>query len=100
MKPRRSLRSAPAQKHESTALATTRARVGPSSAGLPRIWVSSPLGPYWLWTSSISARRAPRSAREMAFRALGRLSSRTRMWPELGEGRLVTVMRGPADWAE
>ena len=32
----------------------------------------------------------------MALRAAGRLSSRMRMWPELGAGRSVMRTRGPA----
>lgn len=101
----RSLRSAPAQNEVSTAEARIRARVGPfwSSPAIPpnRLFhdaggISSPVAAsYCSWTASISSRRDDRSPREMAFRAAGRLSSRMRMWPELGAGRLVTRSRGP-----
>ncbi|KAK1251623.1 hypothetical protein MKX07_007102 [Trichoderma sp. CBMAI-0711] len=62
---------------------------------------SSPSGPYWHWTSRISARREASRAFEIALRASGRLSSRMRMWPLDGwpagaVGRLVTRTRGSA----
>ncbi|KAL2286058.1 hypothetical protein FJTKL_07295 [Diaporthe vaccinii] len=104
VKPLLSLRSAPAQKELSTALARIRALVGPLSswpAAPPNLLFqlfaasSSPVdASYCEWTSSISPRRDARRALDMAFRADGRFSSRTRMWPVLGAGRLVTRIRG------
>lgn len=102
MNPRLSLRSAPAQKLASTALERIRALVGPFSstpAAPPKRGAggtSSPSGVYCAWTSSTSARRAASRALEMAFRAEGRFSSKMRMWPELGAGRLTTLIMGPA----
>ena len=99
VKPRRSLRSAPAQKQVSTALARTMARVGPSCAPALCLPTSSfpEAASYWAWTSSTSARREASRALEMALRAEGRLSSRTRMWPEPAAGRLVTRMSGSVE---
>lgn len=99
-----SFRSAPAQNELSTALATIKALVGPfsSAPAMPpkRLFQllggsSSPVdASYCEWTLSISLRSVWRRARDIAFRADGRLSSRMRMWPVLGAGRFVMRMRG------
>ena len=94
----RSLRSAPAQKDLSTALARTRALVCPSLVATAR-GVSLPSGVYCLWRSSSSARSAAISEREIALRAEGRLSSSTRIWPDPEAGVFVTRMRGPGSAA-
>jgi hypothetical protein len=101
----RSLRSAPAQKDVSTAEARIKALVGPfwSSPAMPPkrlfhdgVGTSSPVAAsYCAWMASISSRREDSNAREIALRAAGRLSSRMRMWPELGAGRSVTRTKSP-----
>ena len=91
VKPFLSLRSAPAQKQLSTALAMTNALVGPASAA-PAI--SLPFVSYCACRASTWSRRESSNPREMAFRAAGRFSSRMRMCPLFRAGRLVTAING------
>ena len=107
VKPLLSLRSAPAQKQLSTALAITNALVGPlasdpgtSPAAPPARAISLPLESYCACTDSIWSRRELSSARERALREEGRFSSRMRMCPLFGAGRLVTTTRGCASVAD
>ena len=80
VKPARSLRSAPAQKLESTSLLNIRALVAPIS---PSLCILS----IW-WFNSAS------NCLEIALRATGRLRERMRMLPQCGAGMLVTLITG------
>lgn len=78
LNPARSLRSAPAQKDESTSLARIRTLVDPLSLSLSIALTC--------WVNSAS------SCREIAFRACGRLSDKTLMDPECGAGTFLTLI--------
>lgn len=89
---RRSFRSAPAQKQESSSLAMISTRVcawraAAASAPAP-VCVSS------AWMRSTSAPSSSRSLREMALRACGRFRERILMTPTFGAGAgTVVIMR-------
>jgi hypothetical protein len=80
LKPLRSLRSAPAQKLSSMALAMISARVGPC-------------GPSE-WIEDMCEERSVRRSREMALRDLGLFRERMRMEPEWGAGMVRRRIRG------
>jgi len=78
LNPARSLRSAPAQKAESTSLARIKALVAPFP---PSCAIA-----LTCWVNSVS------SCREIAFRACGRLSERILIDPECGAGTFLTLI--------
>ena len=78
----RSFRSAPAQKDESTSLASIKALVDPLSHSSCMLFI-------W-WLSSAS------SCLDIAFRAAGLFKERILMLPQWGAGTLETVMAGVA----
>jgi len=78
LNPARSLRSAPAQKAESTSLARIRTLVAPFPPS---------------FAISLTCRvKSDSSCREIAFRACGRLSERILIDPECGAGTVLTLI--------
>jgi len=78
VKPARSLRSAPAQKDESTSLVRIRTLVDPFP---PSCSIA-----VTCWLNSLS------NCLEIAFRALGRLSAKILIEPECGAGTMLTLI--------
>lgn len=76
----RSFKSAPAQKLVSTSDANINALVAPVSPS----WCM--LSTWWFSSES--------NWRDIAFRAVGRLSERMRIFPQCGAGILVTFITG------